>query len=244
MFTLFKKEVNYFFSSLIGYVVISVFLILMGLILWIFPGDFNILNTGYANIDPLFIVAPWVFLFLIPAVTMRVFAEENRTGTIELLVTRPISDFSIVLAKFLSSLFIVFLALLPTITYFITVYLLAMPQGNIDVAGIVGSFIGLFFLASVYVAIGIFASSLSENQIIAFILAVLLSFFFYSGFDAISNLNFLSPITAIISMLGINAHYISLSRGVIDSRDILYFLSVDILFLFLTRLRIQSRKWK
>jgi ABC-2 type transport system permease protein len=215
-----------------------------GLMLWVFSGQFNIPETGYANIDSLFIIAPWIFLFLIPAITMRVFAEEKRTGTIELLLTRPLSDFTIVFAKFSASLFIVFLSLLPTITYFITVYFLAVPQGNIDIAGIIGSFIGLFFLAAVYVAIGIFASSLTENQIIAFILAVLLSFFFYTGFDSLSKLMFLSPISGFIQGLGISAHYTSLSRGVIDSRDIVYFLSVIALFMFITRLKLQSRKWK
>ncbi len=244
MFTLFKREVNYFFSSLIGYVVVSVFLIMMGLLLWVFSGQFNILDTGYANIDSLFIIAPWVFLFLIPAITMRVFAEEKRTGTIELLLTRPFGDFTIVFAKFLASLFIVFLALLPTVIYFATIYFLAVPQGNIDVAGITGSFIGLFFLAAVYVSIGIFASSLTENQIIAFIIAVLISFFFYTGFDSLAMLNFLSPTSALIQSLGISAHYTSISRGVIDSRDIIYFLSVIALFLFFTRLKLQSRKWK
>jgi len=244
MFTLFKREVNYFFSSLIGYIVISVFLIMMGLILWVFSGQFNILDMGYANIDSMFIIAPWIFLFLIPAITMRIFAEEKRTGTIELLLTRPISDFSIVFAKFLAALFIVFLALLPTITYFLTIYFLAIPQGNIDIAGITGSFIGLFFLAAVYVAIGVFASSITENQIIAFILAVLLSFFFYTGFDSIAMLNFLSPAASLIQSLGISMHYSSVSRGVIDSRDIIYFLSVIALFLFFTRLKLQSRKWK
>jgi ABC-2 type transport system permease protein len=244
MFTLFKREVNYFFSSLIGYIVISVFLIMMGLLLWVFSGQFNILDTGYANIDSLFILAPWVFLFLIPAITMRVFAEEKRTGTIELLLTRPLSDFTIVFAKFLASLFIVFLAMLPTIIYFITIYLLAVPQGNIDVAGITGSFIGLFFLAAVYVSIGIFASSLTENQIIAFIIALLISFFFFTGFDSLALLNFLSPTAPLIQSLGISAHYTSISRGVIDSRDIIYFLSVIALFLFFTRLKLQSRKWK
>ncbi len=244
MFTLFKREVNYFFSSLIGYIVIAVFLIMTGLLLWVFSGQFNIPEAGYANIDSLFIIAPWIFLFLIPAVTMRVFAEEKRTGTIELLLTRPLSDFIIVFAKFAASLFIVFLALAPTLTYFITVYFLAVPPGNIDVAGITGSFIGLFFLAAVYVAIGIFASSLTENQIIAFILAVLLSFFFYAGFDSLSKLVFLSGISGLIQGLGISAHYVSMSRGVIDSRDLVYFLSVIALFLFLTRLKLQSRKWK
>jgi len=215
-----------------------------GLILWVFSGQFNIPETGYANIDSLFIIAPWIFLFLIPAITMRVFAEEKRTGTIELLLTRPLSDFTVVFAKFLSSLFIVFLALFPTITYFITVYFLAIPQGNIDVAGIIGSFIGLFLLAAIYVAIGIFASSLTENQIIAFILAILLSFFFYIGFDSLAKLFFLSNFSSIIQSLGISSHYVSLSRGVIDSRDIVYFISTIAFFLFITRLKLQSRKWK
>lgn len=243
MFTLFKKELNFFFNSLIGYIVVGVFLVGMGLFLWFFNGQFNILDMGYANLDSLFLLSPWIFLFLIPAVTMRIFSEEKHTGTIELLLTRPISDLTIILAKFFAAITIILVAILPTLIYFLTIYFLAIPVGNVDVAGIIGSFIGLFFLASVYTSIGIFASSITKNQIIAFIIAILLSFFFYSGFSSIGSLKFIGEIGNFINNLGIAAHYKSISRGVIDSRDIIYFLSVIAIFIFFTRLKLQSRKW-
>ncbi|HIE16245.1 MAG TPA: gliding motility-associated ABC transporter permease subunit GldF, partial [Bacteroidales bacterium] len=232
MFTLLKKELNFFFNSLIGYIVVGIFLVGLGLFLWFFNGQFNILDMGYANLDSLFLLSPWIFLFLIPAITMRMFAEEKNTGTIELLLTRPINDITIIFAKFFAAIIIVFIAILPTFIYFLTIYFLAIPIGNVDIAGITGSFIGLFFLAAVYTAIGIFSSSITKNQIIAFIVALLLSFFFYSGFSSVGSLKFIGEIGDFISKLGISAHYKSISRGVIDSRDITYFISVIAIFIF------------
>jgi ABC-2 type transport system permease protein len=243
MLQLLKKEISSFFSSLIGYVVVIVFLIATAMFLWIFPGEFNILDNGYASLDSLFILAPWVFLFLVPAITMRLFSDEKKSGTIELLFTKPFTDFQIILAKYLSGLVLVLFSIIPTFIYFISVYMLGKETGNIDVGGTWGSYIGLFFLASIYVAIGLFASSLSENQIIAFLIGVVLSFFFYIGFDSISSLNFLESISETILNLGINEHYISMSRGVIDIRDIVYFLSIIVLFLFTTKTVLESRKW-
>ncbi|MDP4207042.1 MAG: ABC transporter permease, partial [Bacteroidota bacterium] len=176
MYSLFKKEINTFFGSLIGYVVIIIFLLTTGLFLWVFPGNFNIPDNGYATLNGLFELAPWIYLFLVPAVTMRLFAEEKRTGTLELLLTRPLSGWKVILAKYLSGLTLVVVSLLPTLIYFLSVSLLGNPIGNIDTGGTWGSYIGLFFLASIYVAIGIFASVLSENQIIAFLLAMFMSF--------------------------------------------------------------------
>jgi ABC-2 type transport system permease protein len=243
MLQLLKKEINSFFSSLIGYIVIIVFLLITSMFLWLFPGEFNILDNGYATIDSLFVLAPWVFLFLVPAVTMRLFADEKKTGTIELLFTKPFTDLQIILSKYLSGLVLVLFSLIPTLIYFISVYLLGTEGSNIDVGGTWGSYIGLFFLAAIYVSIGLFASSLTENQIIAFLLGVVLSFFFYIGFESISTLSFLESISETILNIGINEHYKSISRGVIDIRDLIYFLSIIALFVFGTKTVLESRKW-
>lgn len=243
MFTLFQKEVSSFLNSLIGYVTISVFLLINGLFLWVFPLDFNILDYGYAGLDGLFMLAPFVFLFLIPAITMRSFADEKRTGTIELLFTRPITDMQIVMAKYLAGVVLVVLSLLPSLVYFFSVYQLGMPKGNLDIGATWGSFIGLLFLGASFTAIGILVSSITDNQIIAFVLSVFLSGFFYIGFDFIHSLSLFGPVDLFIKSLGINEHYQSMSRGVIDTRDMLYFLSLIALFLVLTRLSLESRKW-
>ena len=243
MYALFKKEISNFLSSLIGIMVIVVFLLITGLFLWVFQSDFNILSYGYANLDGLFILAPWVFLFLVPAVTMRCFAEENRTGTIEMLLTKPLSDWQIILAKFFASVVLVLLALIPTAVYYFSVYRLGLPMGNLDSGGIMGSYIGLFLLSSSFVAIGLFCSSVTNNQILAFILSVFLCGFIYIGFEFIFSLSLFGPIDLFIQRLGISAHYGSISRGVVDTRDILYFLSVIALFLSMTKLVLSSRKW-
>jgi ABC-2 type transport system permease protein len=243
MYALFKKEISNFLSSLIGIMVIVVFLLITGLFLWVFQSDFNLLSYGYANLDGLFILAPWVFLFLVPAVTMRSFAEENRTGTIEMLLTKPLSDWQLILAKFLASVTLVLLSLLPTAVYYFSVYRLGLPMGNLDSGGIMGSYIGLFLLSSSFVAIGLFCSSVTSNQILAFILSVFLCGFTYIGFEFIFSLSLFGPIDLFIQRLGMSAHYSSISRGVIDTRDILYFLSVMALFLSMTKLVLASRKW-
>ena len=185
MFTLFRKEINGFLNSLIGYIVIVVFLLVTGLFLWVFPMQFNIPDYGYANLDGLFILAPFVFLFLIPAITMRSFAEEKKTGTLELLMTQPLSDMQVILAKLLAGITLVIFSLIPTLVYFYSVYSLGLPVGNLDSGAIWGSYIGLLFLGAAFVAIGIFASSISDNQIVSFIISVFLCFFFYMGFELI-----------------------------------------------------------
>ena len=237
MIAILKKEFNSFFASPIAYLVIGVFLLMNGLFLWIFKGDFNILNAGFADLNSFFYFVPWVFLFLIPAITMKSFADEFNSGTIELLKTKPVSDWQIVFGKFLASLLLVVVALLPTLTYIYTVYQLSNPVGNIDFGSTIGSYIGLLFLATTYTAIGLFTSTLSKNQIIAFILAVFITFFLYYGLDAISNSlgNNLS-----IKKIGINEHFKSISRGVIDTRDVIYFLSVTLFFLFITKTRLDN----
>ncbi len=243
MWTMFRKEVSGFLSSLIGYIVIAVFLLINGLFIWIFPMEFNILQYGYATLDGLFVIAPFVFLFLIPAITMRLFADERRSGTMELLLTKPVSDLQIILSKYLAGVVLVVIAILPTLVYVIAVWQLGLEPGNLDKGGTLGSYLGLLFLSAAFVAAGIFASSLTDNQIVAFILAVFLCGFSYIGFESIHNLELFGRFDLFIKALGINAHYISMSRGVIDTRDLVYFLSYIVFFLMLTRLTLQRRYW-
>ncbi|MDN3617964.1 gliding motility-associated ABC transporter permease subunit GldF [Polaribacter undariae] len=237
MIAILKKEFNSFFASPIAYLVIGVFLLLNGLFLWVFKGDFNILNAGFADLTSFFFLAPWVFLFLIPAITMKSFADEFNNGTIELLKTKPISDWQIVLGKFSASLLLVIVALTPTLTYIYTIYQLGNPAGNIDFGSTIGSYLGLLFLAATYTAIGLFTSTLSKNQIVAFILGVFITFFLFYGFDVISD-SIGNNLT--LKKMGLNEHFKSISRGVIDTRDILYFLSVTVFFLFITKTRLDN----
>lgn len=243
MLALLRKEIRSFLSSLIGYIVMAVFLLLMGLFMWIFPGEWNTLDNGIAALDTLFVMAPWVFMFLIPAITMRSFSEERRTGTMELLLTRPITDFQIVIAKYLGGLSLVAISLLPTLVYYATVWASGEVQGNIDAGATWGSYIGLLLLGSSYVGMGIFASSLTSNQIISFLIAVFLCFFMFTGFESIASFGSFGSFDAVIIGLGISDHYRSLSRGLIDSRDVVYFVIVTFVFLLASRTVIQSRKW-
>jgi len=235
------KEVRGFLGSLIGQVVVVVFLLLTGLFLWVFPN--NILDTGYADLAPLFFIAPWVFLFLVPAVTMRSFSEERRTGTIELLLTKPLTEMQLVLAKYIAAVILIIFALLPTLVYWYSLNELAMPKGNLDTGGIIGSYIGLLLLACCFGAIGVFASSITENQVVAFMIAVFLCFFLYLGFDLIASFDAFGVLEGPIKAIGIQDHYASLSRGVVDLRDVLYFLGAIAVFLLFTRTALQSRRW-
>lgn len=240
---IFTKEVNLFLSSLIGYIAIGVFLIGTGLFLWVFP-DYSVINYGFANLDSFFRMAPYILLFLIPAITMRSFAEEFQTGTIELLITRPLSDWQIIFSKYLACLFLVLLSILPTLVYYFSIYELGMPKGNLDVGATWGSYIGLFSLGAVFVAIGIFASAITQNQIIAFILGLFLCAFFYDAFSSLARLElFYGKTDSIVEAIGINYHYASISRGLIDSRDVIYFLSIILVFLAMTKTAIERRKW-
>jgi ABC-2 type transport system permease protein len=243
MYSLFLKEIRSFLSSLIGYIVIVVFLLAISLFMWIIRGESNVLDNGYANIDTLFAIAPWVFLFLIPAITMRSFADEKKSGTIELLLTRPITDLQIILAKYFAGFILVAIALLPTLVYFYSIYRLGNPAGNIDTGGTWGSYIGLLLLGSSFVAMGVFASSLTDNQITSFILSLALCFFCYTGFEQISSLSLFGKADTFIQALGINQHYNSLARGVIDTRDVVYFLSFNAFFVLMTKTVMESRKW-
>ncbi|MDR2009081.1 MAG: gliding motility-associated ABC transporter permease subunit GldF [Bacteroidales bacterium] len=243
MGTLFIKEIKDFFSSVTGYLVVVVYLLINSMFMWIFRGSLNIFDIGLANIDTIFVISPWVFLFLVPAITMNMFAGELKSGTMELLLTRPLTEFHIVFAKYLASVVLVLISLLPTLFYLLSINLLADPVGNVDFGAIFGSYIGLFFLAAVYSAIGLFASSLSKNAIISFLLSALLCYIFFLGFENLAFLASSGKISDFIISLGINDHYRSMSRGVIDTRDIVYFLSVISIFIFLTKLRLESRKW-
>lgn len=240
MFSIFKKELRAFFSNATGYIVIGLFQILTGLFLWVIPGEYNVLDAGYANVDGLFYLAPWLFLFLCPAVTMRLFAEEKQTGTWELISSKPISKLQIVLGKYWAALLLVLIALLPTLIYYFSIAYLAEPIGNVDSGAFWGSFIGLVFLASIYVAIGTFSSSLSNNQIISFVVAVVLSFFLYYGFEVLTGFFRSGQSIQLLDSMGINAHYKSMSRGVIDSRDLLYFLVLSAGFLSVTAWKVRK----
>ena len=245
MLALYLKELGNFFSSLIGYLTIAVFLILNGLLLWGLHSGFNILDYGFAEMSGFFFVSPYLFLLLIPAITMKMLAEEKRSGTIELLFTKPLSDFTIVFAKFLAGLTLVLLSLLPTLVYYVTIYSIAVPVGNVDSGAVFGSYIGLLLLAASFVAIGLFSSAITNNQIVSFIVAILLCLFCYQGFEVIySSIRTLGDFDLLVKTLGIHHHYESVSRGVIDTRDALYFLSVIAIFLMLTYTVLQSRKWQ
>ena len=243
MFTLFKKEISSFFNSLIAYIAIAVFLIINSLFIWVFPMHFNIIEGGHANLDSLFAVAPFVFLFLIPAITMRFFSDEKKSGTIEMLLTKPLSDLQIILAKYLAGVCLVFLSLLPTLVYYFTVYYYAAPTGNVDTAAIIGSYIGLLLLGAGFIAVGVFASSLTENQIVSFIIAVFLCGFAYVGFELIYSLDIFGSFGLLVKSIGMYEHYLSMGRGVIDTRDVIYFLSVIAVFIILTKIKLESRKW-
>lgn len=240
MVALIKREIHSFFGSLIGYLVIAVFLVINGLFLWFFEGPFNIFNAGFAELTSFFQLAPWVLLFLIPAVTMRSFSDEKRMGTLELLFTKPISIKEIILGKYIGAVILIALALLPTLLYVYTISELGNPPGNWDFGSTMGSYLGLFFLVLAYTAIGIFASSLSENQIVAFIIAVFLCFFMYYGFEGLANYNLFGTYDYFVSNLGMQSHFESVSRGVIDSRDVIYFISVALLFLGLTFIKLEK----
>ncbi len=243
MKSLYLREIRSFLHSLIGYIIISVFLIITGLFLWVFPLDFNILDMGYANLDGLFMVAPFVFLFLVPAITMKSFAEEKRLGTIELLLTKPLSDLEIILAKFFADVTLLVISLIPTFIYYYSVYRLGFPKGNLDQGAIWGSYLGLLFIGAAFISIGIFVSSITDNQIISFVLSFLLCGAIYIGFEFIYSLELFGSFDLFVKSLGISHHYSSISRGVIDTRDVIYFLSVITLFILLSKVSLQSRKW-
>ena len=240
MKALLLREIKSFFGSPIGYLVIAIFLIINGLFLWVFQGDYNILNSGFADMTPFFSLAPWILIFLIPAVTMRSFSDEKKQGTLELLLTKPLSIWQIANGKFLGAMLLIIIAIIPTFIYVAIISDLGMPEGNIDMGSTIGSYFGLLFLIAAYSSIGIFTSTLSDNQIVAFILSVFLCFFFYFGFDGFSSI--IPSFSSFISALGMQAHFKSMSRGVIDTRDIIYFISLTVAFLSFTVYQLKSFK--
>jgi len=243
MIVLLRKEISGFFSTLTGYVVILTYLTINSLFIWLVPGENNIMQGNYASLRSFFDISPWLFLFLVPAVMMRSLSDEKKTGTIELLYTRPIREIEIIISKYTAGIIIVLLSIVPSLTYFFSVGYLGNPPFNLDIGGTVGAYIGLFFLASIYASVGLFASAVTDNPIVSFILAMLLCFILYTGFDYLSNAPFLANISDVISGFGINQHYKSLSRGVIDSRDIIYFVSTISVFILSSKTVLESRKW-
>ncbi|MFA6276093.1 MAG: gliding motility-associated ABC transporter permease subunit GldF [Pedobacter sp.] len=242
MYAVFKRELFSFLNSLMAYITIGIFLLACALLLWYFP-DTSILDYGYAELNGFFSLVPFLFMFLIPAITMRSFAEERKEGTYVLLATRPLSDLQIIIAKYLACIVLMLFALLPTLVYYYSVYQLGLPKGNVDSGAVIGSYLGLFLLGNAFTAIGIFTSSITKNQVIAFAIAVFLCFFAFSGFDSLSKLFELNYLETVLINLGINEHYQSISRGVLDTRDLIYFISFVLVFLGLTKLVIGGRKW-
>jgi len=241
MITLYKKEISIFFSTIIGYLIIGLFLLISSIILWHDISKINILDNAYASMDSLFSIAPLIFLLFIPSVSMRVFSEEFNTGTIETLITKPISSFEIVTAKFFAVLSLVIIAISPTITYVISIYFLGETTGNLDLAAVVGSYIGLLLLSSIFSSISVYASSLSSNQIVAFILAIIMSSFFFFGFDILSQLPYLQIVDLILQKIGISYHYNMMSKGLLKVSDLVYFMSVSLLFIKLTEVVIKNK---
>lgn len=241
MYAVFKRELFSFLSSMVAYITIGIFLLVSSLLLWFFP-DTSLLDYGYAELGGFFSLVPYLFMFLIPAITMRSFAEERREGTYELLITKPITPWQIIIAKYLASLVLVLFALIPTLVYYYSISELGFPKGNIDSGAVIGSYIGLFLLGSAFTSIGIFASSLTKNQVIAFVISAGLCAFAFLGLDYTSQVIALQKFETTITAFGINEHYISISRGVLDTRDLIYFISFSALFLLFTKLIIGGKK--
>lgn len=242
MWTIFRKEVNQFLNSLLGYMVLAIFLIATGLLFWVFP-ESSVLDYGFAEMSGFFSLTPYVFIFLVPAITMRSFAEEKKAGTLEWLLTKPLSESQILLGKFLASWALVLLALAPTLIYFCSLWILGSPQGNIDSAGVTGAYIGLVLLAGVFSSIGIFGSSITDNQLVAFVVSVFLCFLLYSGFGSAASINVWSNLSGTIAYLGLDYHYQALGKGLIDLRDVIYFASVVAIMLLSSLLVLHSRFW-
>ncbi|WP_067031290.1 gliding motility-associated ABC transporter permease subunit GldF [Allomuricauda sp. CP2A] len=240
MFAIFKREVRSFFTSPIGYLIVGAFLLLNGLFLWVFRGEYNIFDYGFADLGNFFLLAPWIFIFLVPAITMKSFSEERKMGTLELLLIKPISVWKLVLGKFWGAVLLCIIAIIPTIVYVFAISSLGMIEGNYDLGMVLGSYFGLLFLISTYTSIGIFASTLSDNQIIAFLGGILLCFLVFNGFDAVSSLFSDGESQQWVQNLGAKSHFESIARGVIDTRDLVYFISMTLLFLYLTFQRLKQ----
>ncbi len=242
MWVIFKKEIRSFLGSFIAYIVIGVFLLLTGLFLWMIKGN-NIFDLGVASLQVMFEVAPFILIFLVSAITMRSISEEKRLGTLEILTTKPIHDVQIIVGKFLASVTLILIAIVPTLFYYYAIYNLASPVGNIDTGATMGSYIGLILLAACYASVGMFSSSLTDNQIVALITSMLLNFFFFGVLGMLGDISWLTNIGKSLEWFGLEFHYDSISRGVIDTRDVIYFLGFIFVFLGLTKIVFESRKW-
>ncbi|RDY61958.1 gliding motility-associated ABC transporter permease subunit GldF [Flagellimonas nanhaiensis] len=240
MFAIYKREIRSFFTTPIGYLIVGSFLLLNGLFLWVFRGDYNIFDYGFADLGNFFLLAPWIFVFLVPAITMRSFSEELKTGTLELLMIKPISSWNLVMGKFWGGFSLCLIAILPTFIYVLAISKLGMIEGNLDMGVVFGSYFGLFFLIATYTAIGVFASTLSDNQIMAFLIGILLCFFVFYGFEAISSLFTSGDTQELIRSFGAQSHFKSVAQGVLDTRDLVYFISLSLFFLYLTRQRLNQ----
>ncbi len=241
MFNIYLKEINSFLSSLIAYIVIIVFLVAMGLLVWVFP-ETNVIDYGYADMGVFFSMSPFVLMFLIPAITMKMLAEESNTGTIEILVVKPVTKLQIVLGKYFAALTLVAVAILPTIIYYFSLFQLSSPVGNVDTAGIAGSYIGLFLLSSVFSALGILTSSLTKNQVVAFIIAAFFSFILFTGLNSLAGINVWSSLSLPLSKLSLEYHYTAMGKGLLDTRDIIYFLSVIAVLLYFSNLTLANKR--
>jgi ABC-2 type transport system permease protein len=240
MFAIFKREVQSFFTSSIGYMIVGLFLLLNGLFLWVFKGDFNIFEYGFADLGNLFLLAPWIFIFLVPAITMKSFSEERKVGTLELLLIKPISIWKLVLGKFWGAFLLCVIAVLPTVVYVFAISNLGMTTGNYDLGVVLGSYFGLLFLIGTYTSIGLFSSTLSDNQIVSFIIGILICFLLFNGFDAISSLFSNGETQQLLQKIGAKSHFDSIARGIIDTADLLYFISLTLFFLYLTFVRLKQ----
>ena len=238
MLALFKKEIRYFFTSSVGYIVIGIFMLCNNLFLWVLQGKYNIFETGFADLQPFFLLSAWIFVFLIPAITMRTISEEKRSGMLQLLFTRPISQWQIAFAKFLAVSSFCFVILLFSLLYVYMVWQLGTPVGNLDIASTIGSYIALFLLASAFISVGVWASSISQNQIIAFVIATFLNFLLFFGLDEIISIF----VNNTMISFGFKAHFEDISRGVIDTRNVIYFLCVTIFFLCITVISLKTEK--
>jgi ABC-2 type transport system permease protein len=236
---IFQKEIGSFFNSLIAYIVMAVFLTAIGLIVWVFP-DSNILDYGFADMQSFFSLTPYILIFLIPAITMRSFAEESRNGTLELLLTKPIRNRDLILGKFFANWVLVILMILPTLLYYVSIYKLGNPEGNIDSASVFGSYMGLLLFCGVLVSMGLWCSALNDNQIVAFVLAVFLGFFWYVGFSSLSQLLGSGFGADFLSWMSLDTQYSALGKGLIDSRNVVFMLSLLSFFLYLIYWRVET----
>jgi protein involved in gliding motility gldF len=237
MYALFKKEVRYFFTSVIGLTIIGLFVVLNGLFLCVFKTDYNLFNAGFADLLPFFRLSSWLFVFLVPALTMRSISEEKRSGMLSLLFTKPVSTLQIVLGKYLGVLFLLFITLLPSVIFVYMLWVLGNPVGNLGIAETVGSYIALFLLIATFAAIGLWASAIGSSQMVSFVLAAFLCFFFFFGFDQL-----LSLLLPDATGYGLQVHFDAISRGVLDTRNIIYFLSIILFFIYLTTLSLKAYK--